>query len=68
MVDHSWLRLGAWADFDALRALWERRLPEALEHARRSPFYRDRLAYRDHPGESGQAATCLARLPLTQCR
>jgi phenylacetate-CoA ligase len=35
--------LNEWRDWDALRSLQQDRLGEVLAHARRTPFYRDRL-------------------------
>jgi len=47
--------VGEWADFAGLREIWEARLPETVDRARRSGFYRDRLG--DAP------AVCVDDLP-----
>jgi phenylacetate-CoA ligase len=53
--------LGQWSDFDGLREIWETRLPETLQQARHSDFYRDRLRD-EHPVAD---VSGLASLPFT---
>lgn len=60
-MTHALPQLGQWNSLEELERLQDKQLPQALEWASRSPFYRARLGLGATPG----TMTDLARMPLT---